>query len=305
MVAHCTGSGPYCYANSPATLLDDPGFPPDLLEVLTGSPFGFQLLAGGRPEFDPYGGDPGIGIDRALAAAGYTCRSTSGGTAEQAERRLRDAVAPGPVFVGPVEMGLFAHQPGMTEPIAGDHFVVVLDVDDTVVTFRDPQWYPYATLPVPRFLATWRAETIGYGRSYSLRADFRRAESIDPVEAVRGSGPWARELLACHGEPEVRAGTLGSGAGVSATADLLAAGPDPELLGHLRHFAVRVGARRLSDAARWLDRAGLPEASSIAAEQSRLVGRLQYDVTAGDPADAAATLRRLAPGYARWHDALA
>lgn len=40
------GSGPYCYANALAMLLGPAGPAPAVIEVLTGSPFGIQLLAG-------------------------------------------------------------------------------------------------------------------------------------------------------------------------------------------------------------------------------------------------------------------
>jgi hypothetical protein len=51
------------------------GLGPGLLEVLTGSPFGLQLLGGRRPLFDPLGWDPGIGIDAALKPARLVVRA--------------------------------------------------------------------------------------------------------------------------------------------------------------------------------------------------------------------------------------
>jgi hypothetical protein len=60
---------------------------------------------------------------------------------------------------------------------------------------------------------------------------------------------------------------------------------------------VRVGARRLADAATALAGLGLDEAAAVATRQARLVGSLQYDLVAGEPAAAAATMRELAPSY--------
>jgi hypothetical protein len=48
------GSGPYCYANSLAMMLGPAAPPPSVIEVLTGSPFGIELIAGRLPFFDPY-----------------------------------------------------------------------------------------------------------------------------------------------------------------------------------------------------------------------------------------------------------
>lgn len=114
------GSGPYCYANCMAMALAD-GTGPGLLEVLTGSPFGLQLLGGRRPLFDPLGWDPEIGIDAALDLLGWSCERSGGGDAGTALERLRGATATGPVLAGPVEMGLLGHHPGAAGAIGADH----------------------------------------------------------------------------------------------------------------------------------------------------------------------------------------
>ena len=64
------GSGPYCYANSLAMMLGSAAPEPAVIEVLTGSPFGAELIGGVMPFFDPLGWDPGIGLDAAIGPAG-------------------------------------------------------------------------------------------------------------------------------------------------------------------------------------------------------------------------------------------
>ncbi|MFC8264071.1 hypothetical protein ACFUNF_42440 [Streptomyces sp. NPDC057291] len=59
-MTHYIGSGPYCYANSLAMMLGEAAPPPAVIEVLTGSPFGFELIGGTLPLFDPYGWDPDL-----------------------------------------------------------------------------------------------------------------------------------------------------------------------------------------------------------------------------------------------------
>src|SRR4051812_22555669 len=82
------GSGPYCYANSLSMVLG-PGAPsPAVVEVLTGSPFGFELLGGRLPFFDPYGWDPDRGLDDAIAALGWT-RRRAGPDVRRAGRHAR------------------------------------------------------------------------------------------------------------------------------------------------------------------------------------------------------------------------
>ncbi len=74
MTVRYIGSGPYCYANSLAMMLGSAAPEPAVIEVLTGSPFGAELIGGITPFFDPLGWDPGIGLDAAIALLGWTCR---------------------------------------------------------------------------------------------------------------------------------------------------------------------------------------------------------------------------------------
>ncbi|GAA3962226.1 hypothetical protein GCM10022384_13160 [Streptomyces marokkonensis] len=304
-MTHYIGSGPYCYANSLAMMLGDAAPPPAIIEVLTGSPFGFELIGGTLPLFDPYGWDPDLGLDAALALLGAQCERTAGGTAEEAEERLRETSARGPVLVGPVDMGLLLHLPGTPSTDGGDHFVVVLEIDGGTVVFHDPHGHPYATLPVADFLAAWEAKAIGYvDAPYVMRAGFVRERQVTPKEALRRSLPDAQRWLAGRGDRPVPAGTLGGAAGVEALAAQADGGLDAGTRGFMAHFAVRVGARRLTDAAHCLELLGLSGAAAVAAGQSRLVGSLQHPLVTGEDQAVADLLRQLAPTYERLRTAL-
>lgn len=281
------GSGPYCYANSLRMVLGPAAPEPSVIEVLTGSPFGLHQR-GEEFYFDPLGWDPGIGLDTALDLLGWTCERSCGGSAAEAAQRLRDA--DGPVLVGPVEMGLLGHRPGPGTAIGADHFVVVLGVVDDVVRFHDPHGHPFATLPVEHFLSAWESNSFCYpAEPFTMRSRFRRSRPVDVEEALRRSLPLARRRLAPDGESP--------GAAAERLAGLVAVGLAPAQVGHLVHFAVQVGARRLADAADCLTRIGLDRAAAVAARQAQLVGGLQYPFVAGDRDAAAALLRRLAPTY--------
>jgi hypothetical protein len=292
------GSGPYCYANSLAMLLGPAAPSPSVIEVLTGSPFGIELLAGRMPLFDPYGWDPDQGLDDAIALLGWTCQRQGAVDDEQALAMLRDAVKTGPVLAGPMEVGLLRHTPGMTGPIGADHFVCVLDADDALIRFHDPNGFPYATLPVADFLAAWRADTIPYKTtSYTMRSDFQRIRDVTPEAALTAALPAAAAWLRGRDDLAAPPGTTGGAVAARQLADLVEAGLDGEVQGHLVYFAIRVGARRLADAATELAGIGRDRAAAVATRQARLVGSLQYDIMAGAGASAAETLRRLAPTY--------
>ena len=291
------GSGPYCYANSLAMMMGHDAPSPAVIEFATGSAFGMQLVGGTLPFFDPYGWTPDVGVDEALAAAGWTSTTDSGGGAADALSRLRAHLATAPVFIGPVEMGHLRHQPGMTGPIGADHFLVALEVTDDYVLVHDPQGYPYATVPMDAFMAAWRAETVEYGVPFTMRTDFRRVREVaepEIIEAVVAAGVDWLSMSTAHDMPP---GSCGNADAAERLSELIAAGCPDELRDHLVHFAVRVGARRADDAATVLSRGGHGGAARVLRSQARLIGALQHPLVVGDDRTASAVLRSLASTY--------
>jgi hypothetical protein len=169
-------------------------------------------------------------------------------------------------------MGLLRHVPGMTGPIGSDHFVAVLEADDTLVRFHDPYGCPYATLPTQDFLAAWRADTITFyhAEPYTMRGDFQQIREITTEAALHAALPGAVAWLRGRDDLAVPPGTIGGAAAVHRLADLVTDGLDPETHDHLTHFAIRVRARRLTDAATALISLGRDEAAIIATQQARL-----------------------------------
>ncbi|WP_225766925.1 hypothetical protein [Inquilinus sp. Marseille-Q2685] len=298
------GSGPYCYANSFAMMFGDRAPSTAVIEFAAGGPFGMQLVGGTLPFFDPYGWTPEAGFDGALAALGWASSVRRGGTAEQALAALAAALADGPVWVGPVEMGHLRHQPGMTGPIGADHYVVVIGVAEGQVLMHDPQGYPYVTLPVDDFVAAWRAESVDYATPFTLRTGFRQLRAVPEEEAIEASLPAALRWLAMVEGRHLPAGTVGNAEAAERLAGMIEAGCDRGLRSHLVDFAVQVGARRVADAASCLARIGRGEAARIMDGQARLIGALQHPLVTGDDAAAAALLRALAPSYAELSAAL-
>jgi hypothetical protein len=298
------GSGPYCYANSFAMLLGERAPSTAVIEVATGGPFGMQLIGGTTVFFDAYGWNPELGFDQALEAIGWTSTVSKGGDVDEALARLAAAAHTGPVWVGPVEAGHLRHQPEMTGPIGVDHFVVVLDVDDERVLVHDPQGYPYAEVPIGDFMAAWRADTVDYGDPYTMRTGFRRVAEVSAPDAIRSIIPTAIERLSMRTDVDMPAGSLGNGEAAERVAEMVEDGASDGLRNHLIYFAIRVGARRLSDTADCLRLAGYADAAGIAANQARLVGSLQHPMVTRRYPVAAAALRELAPTYDQLREAL-
>lgn len=299
MHVNYVGSGPYCYANSFAMMFGNAAPSVAVIEFATSSPFGMQLIGGKLPLFDPYGWDPEQGFDDTLDALGWASDLSGRGTADDALARLKAALANGPAWVGPLEMGHLHHQPGMRGPIEADHYVVVLEVDGERVLMHDPQGYPYATLPLADFMTAWAAKTLSYGTPYAMRTAFRRVAERSELEMIEASLPAAKRWLAMEGVSGMPEGSLSNGAAAERLAGMIEAGCDDGLRSHMIHFAIRVGARRANDAATCLARIGRTEAAAIAAGQARLIGSLQHPLVVGDDKTAATQLLKLAPTYER------
>ncbi|WP_369228654.1 hypothetical protein AB5J52_49510 (plasmid) [Streptomyces sp. R39] len=294
-----SGSSPYCYSNSLAMVLGADSPPPSAIEVLTGSPFGAQFTEGGLPHFDPLGWDPDLGLDQAIGLLGWTCERTSGGDAAGAIDRLRRASKLGPVLAGPVDIGLLVHQPWSGGVANGsDHWVVVLDVDSRHVLFHDPDGFPFATLPIDAFAAAWEGQLVECAGPFTMRSAFQRMRQVDTRAALRHSLAVAQRWLSGQpNESRTRDGALGGGAAVERLAASVQTGLDDRTRGHLAGFAIRVGARRLSDASLWLAELGATLAAEITDHQARLLGSVQYRLVVGEMPAAAAALQELAATY--------
>ncbi|UNI15417.1 hypothetical protein JDV02_001952 [Purpureocillium takamizusanense] len=295
------GSGPYCYANCLAMMLGKESPSPAVIEFATSSAFGMQIIGGDVVFFDPFGWDPVACFDAALESAGWASTLVIGADAEDALVRLKQALLQGPVFVGPLEMGLLRHQPEMKGAIGADHYVVVLGItNDGIVEMHDPHGHPYATLPVTDFMASWRAEKLDYGKPYMLRTDFRQVErGISEEDVIRRSLDNARRWLSMEQGPHnMPPYSCGNGEAAERLAQMVEGKTLAKSMRmDLVYFAVRVGARRLADAATCLRRIGRDDAADIATRQARLVGALQHPLVVGDDARAARLLRELAPTY--------
>ena len=216
-----------------------------------------QLIGGGTVFFDAYGWNAELGFDQALRAIGWTSTVSKGGDAREALGRLAAAAGRGRC-AGPLEMGHLRYQPEMTGPIGADHYVVVLDVDDERVLVHDPQGYPYAGVPVGDFLTAWRAETVNYGEPYTMRSGFAKVAHVADADAIRSIIPTAIERLSMCAEVDMPPGSLGNGEAAERVAEMIEAGADDGLREHLIYFAIRAGARMLSDTADCLLLASFP-----------------------------------------------
>ena len=275
-------------------MLGEAAPPVGAVETLTASPFGFQLLGGELPLFDPYGWNPDLGLDQAIELLGYRCRGTTHKTAADALAGLESALAAGPVLVGPVDMGLLAHQPGSDRAAGADHFVVALASGEGSIRFHDPQGLrrPYCPLRSSSTRGAPSRSATSRRTPSSCATDFERVSCISTQEALNASLDLARNWALSRDELPVPPGTLGGRAAYEQFADQLLT-VSPGILDLLSHFSIPVGARRRGDAAMCFEATGSSDLAERFAEQAVTLGSLQYAAVLGDGATLVRGCRRL------------
>lgn len=276
-----TGNTPYCYANSLHMCLKAAGISPlpetGFLECLTLMPFGnFYVRNEAHPMFFPSGAstEPDSGLTLALKALGWAADEHWGETANDALARLREAVQQNPVLVGPVDMAYLTYNPNYPFLNGEDHFMAVLEVQETEIVMHDPQQYPFAPLPLEKFIEAWRAEKVDYGRRpYMQRSNFRQIELVSRQETINRTIDAAKiNLKTSLGGPQ----HFTSVEALEKMAEDLHSGVGEKMREMLVYFSLPLGARRCLDAAAFFQEAGLLEAASLLERKSRLYGRAQY-----------------------------
>jgi hypothetical protein len=258
VIVNYTGNGAYCFANSLAMALAAAGEPVEAWYIETTTAVGIGATTVPTP-----GGpltffsnlEPDRGLDLAIRTLGFVCErdycpAEDDPDGQAALARLRDLVARGPVVVGPLDMSRLTYIPGHEYLTGADHFVLVHEVGEDEVFMHDPGGSPYVSLPIPEFLAAWRAESVGYrAGSYSSWAGLRRVARPSPGEVVAAVDAHLREHIPAM--PLVWGEENQGPSAIRRLADLVREGVPPHLDGHLSHFALPLGARRSADFARF------------------------------------------------------
>jgi len=300
MVAAYTGNGAYCFSNAlhmsllaagaDAATLPESWF----VECLTAMPFGRWFSPEG-PSFGinaPGWNSERDGLPLAIEALGWRCRTWQGGSADEALERLREALAVGPAWLGPVDFGYLSYRRGARGMAGFDHHVVGLALADESLLLHDPAGCPYAVLPIADLLDAWRADSIGWKLgSYTLRSHFEPERAPTRAEMIARVLPAVRANVHRQaGRPEHTAGHRA----LRALAAVLRDGPPEDLERRLIVFSLPTAARRAVDAARFLAEAGLPSAASAMGREAVLWGRSCSAVARRDWPGAADLVERLA-----------
>ncbi len=275
-----TGNSSYCYSNSLHMCLQQAGMKRlpgvSFIECLTGMPFGTCFLNFDIPMFfpSPAETDPHTGLSRALETLGWTCNLWQGENEEEARIKLEYALREGPVLLGPLDMSFLSYDPNHKSKAGGDHFLVVLDIKDNLVELHDPQFYPYALLPVREMMQAWNASTIGYiDKTYTLRYDFRERNTVSREQLLMTMLDVAQTLqIDVHDGPIAYTGATA----FQKASELLQPGPTPDFAGFLTHFVLPIGARRSVDAMQFMMEIGKGELGKLYEDKAKLYGRAQY-----------------------------
>ncbi|MFT7646615.1 MAG: hypothetical protein ACI8Y4_001351 [Candidatus Poriferisodalaceae bacterium] len=307
MNTHYVGSGQYCYSNSLAMVMSAAsGRQPldvGLIEVCTAMPFGMFLIEAAHPPIaftSPLGEMPEGGLDRAVQALGWSCEQSSGGNRAEALVRLREEMDRGPVIVGPVDLGELTYNPQHRALSGGDHYVVPLELEGGDIRLHDPNGFPSALLDIDQFLVSWEGEAMfassdTTGTPFTLRSRFSEHVTVSPEMAIEEMLPDAAAFLSV----DIAEGGVFTNRSAAARLGELAhdGSLHPALVGLLTGFSLPLGARRMSDVARWLPKVGRREAAVVAGVMVNAYGSAQTAAVGRDNAQLANAFEQLAGGF--------
>ena len=256
------GNGAYCYANSLAMLLSSAGadYDPGYLECLTAvaiSAMSVETAQGPLPFFSI--GLPDQGVTVALQHLGYEfdqayCSLNDDPVGSVSFDKLRQALASGPVLVGPLDMSRLTYMPNHENRVGTDHFVVLFSMGQDSVFLHDPGGFAYVSLPLADFRQAWRAEHIAYRPevyprgAYSMWWNVRQTRQPTGAEVFALTDQYIRQQLCWqyeHGDHHFGCQMIRHLAQQVRT-DV----PD-YFRGQLGKFALPLGARRCADFAQF------------------------------------------------------
>ncbi len=286
MIAY-VGNGPYCYANATSMLLAsiEERAEPSLIEVLTGVGLGaFSVRGANLVVFSNLGTAPDVGTSSALRTLGFEFKerwSETKGAPPYGE--LRVDLATSPAMLGPLDMGYLVYNPIHRDLAGTDHFVLAYAMDDAEVRLHDPEGFPHAALPLDQLEPAWRAERIGYRQGYyrywtsPIRVAHPTEDSLFAAameffrKVYRENDRWAEE----------EGWTTGREAILEVADRARRGNVSPQEAGHLKFFALKLGARRALDYGAFL-RHRRPDLGRLKARQAELFGRSHTLAVRGD-----------------------
>ncbi|MEM7134530.1 MAG: hypothetical protein AAF702_50155 [Chloroflexota bacterium] len=283
MTVHFVGNGAYCYANSLAMLLstvhDD--YAPGYLECLTAvgiSAVSVETPKGPVPFFSI--GLPDEGISVALKNLGYEfsrayCSPNDSPNDIHSLNELREAIASGPVLVGPLDMSQLSYITNHERLVGADHFVVIYALEDDRVHLHDPSGFAYVSLSLEHFIRAWRGASIEYRPDvypqgpYSMWWNVRRIRKPTAAEVFRLTDQYIYQLLRRQDEQDNP--NFGCDM-IRLLAEQVRTGIPEYYRGQFGGFTLPLGARRCADFAQFYMPYDL-ERAQIKDNQGRCFGR--------------------------------
>jgi hypothetical protein len=195
-------------------------------------------------------GVPHTGVSKALDILGFTFVEISSTNGIQVEEILTSAIKQHPVMLGPLDMGYLSYMPNHKYLYGCDHYVLVFRLEDGMVYLHDPAGYPNVMLPLDELISASKTSQLQY-RLYPKDLTYhywcvpKRVKHPNHQqiyeEAIRHFRQVYKDI---EGQSLENNWKFGRDAIMALKEHVQEGDLDPELKGHLTHFAFQVGAKR-------------------------------------------------------------
>ena len=157
---------------------------------------------------------------------------------------------------------------------------MVLKLDGDRAQVHNPQFYPFAVLPLDDLMRAWNATDLGYATcAYTLRGEFREDSRVSPEDMLKATLENARELIRATPSGPV---FFGGSKAFRMAAEVIRNEPSQAFARMLVHFVLPIGARRCLDAADFMKSVGQTEAAEWMVKKAETYGMAQYFATQED-----------------------
>jgi hypothetical protein len=292
----------YCLMRSFKMVLDARGdcYGLAFLECASSEAFGFTYVRDAQGGLAVNGIPYHIAGERVLRLLGYAYELCADMPEEAALAWLAARVARGPVVAGMLDAGSLSYDPNHVHLRGADHAVVVLEVGDREVIVHDPNGFVAAPLPLPDFLAAWRADGIYTGKARMAWVIGARERRPSDAEIYRRALAMSLDNLRRIAPSRQGAAILFGSAALGALAqDIRADRIAPRWRQSYTHWSFRVSGQRCHDSALFIRAAPFCDAQFARVAELRLAeaaeyGRAQAALTGARTSETAAALERLA-----------
>lgn len=290
------GKSEYCYSNSACMLLYSIGEPVTPAEIEVPAGIGLGAFISRENNFlfvSPLAIAPDAGLSHSLVTLGFDFEEGQFDQENLPIAELKELLKPGPILLGPLDMGYLVYQPHHNPPYGADHFVLAYGIDSEKVYLHDPYGFPNVFLTFEQLKPAWKADNIKYKKgSYHYWRLPNRTSRPNKKEIYTKTLEFFKFIYKESGRTANTDGRTIDEAAIYLIGNKLTNGGLKDFeINHLTYFALLLATRRAEDYSTFFEEFN-PNLADLKSRQAKLFGHSHVYLVAKDYENSAKTLNQ-------------